>query len=226
MQAMSQSKSFDELMRLFVLRRSVRKYDTTIVPTEDEVRQMVSGAHLAPSAGNSRNRRFIAIFSQSIKLAMKDAVKKKISEILDKINSVRARNEFSRYANAYYTFFSSAPLVFAVVMKPYDSLSRRIIRMYNIDDIPSTSSAIQGVAAAIENLLLAATSLGYGSCWMTGPLVARFELEKILDIKSPEELVAIVPVGKPLTMNKEKLELNRIKPSDINFPEELLKIIR
>ena len=32
---------------------------------------------------------------------------------------------------------------------------------------------LQSVAAAIQNMLLAVHALGYGSCWMTGPLVAQ-----------------------------------------------------
>ncbi len=226
---MSQSKNFNELMEILVNRRSVRRYDSRYVPTEDEVKQMVTAAHLAPSAGNSRNRRFIAVFSQDVKNSMKQAVEDKISFILSKINSPRARREFELYAKAYYTFFASAPVVFAVVMKPYDSISRRIIKMSRIEEgaIPSSSAGIQGVSAAIENLLLAATSLGYGSCWMTGPLIARFELEKILGIKPPEELAALVPVGKSFS-EKEKSDfgLSSDKAHRLDLPSDILQFIR
>lgn len=56
---------------------------------------------------------------------------------------------------------------------------------------------LQSVSAAIQNLLLVAHSLGYGTCWMTGPLVAYRELEEILGVDAPWELVALVPLGVP-----------------------------
>jgi nitroreductase len=39
---------------------------------------------------------------------------------------------------------------------------------------------LQSVAAAIEHMLLAAHALGYGSCWMTGPLVAQDAFGELL----------------------------------------------
>ncbi|MFH1641324.1 MAG: nitroreductase family protein [Nanoarchaeota archaeon] len=67
---------------------------------------------------------------------------------------------------------------------------------------------IQNVAAAIENMLLAATSLGLGSCW-----VGAFEEQKIRTLlKLPETIMphAIVTIGyadeKPLLPQKKKLE--------------------
>jgi nitroreductase len=53
---------------------------------------------------------------------------------------------------------------------------------------------IQDTAAAVENLLIAATALGYGSCWIG----AFDEAEAARALKLPENLrpVAIIPIGK------------------------------
>src|SRR3972149_4826558 len=51
--------------------------------------------------------------------------------------------------------------------------------------------------AAPAPALRAAYSLGYGTCWMTGPLVAKPELESALSLRPPEELLAVVALGKP-----------------------------
>jgi len=37
---------------------------------------------------------------------------------------------------------------------------------------------LQSISAAIQNILLAAHSLGYGACWMTGPVIAYRKIEK------------------------------------------------
>lgn len=50
-----------------------------------------------------------------------------------------------------------------------------------------------------STLLLAATELGYGSCWLSGPLVAREALEALLGIDAPQRLAALVAVGVPAT---------------------------
>ena len=56
---------------------------------------------------------------------------------------------------------------------------------------------IQSAAAAIENLILAATDKGYGTCWMCAPLIAVDEIEKILKIENPWQLICLVPMGIP-----------------------------
>ncbi|MEM1689512.1 MAG: nitroreductase family protein [Candidatus Hadarchaeales archaeon] len=55
--------------------------------------------------------------------------------------------------------------------------------------------AIQDTAAAIQNMLLAAFALGYGTCWI-GAFDER-EVSRILKIPSGVRPVAIIPIGKP-----------------------------
>jgi len=53
-------------------------------------------------------------------------------------------------------------------------------------------------AAAIENILLAATALGYGSLWVEGYVLAQEPLAKsILGVPEHLRLIAIVPIGRP-----------------------------
>jgi len=58
-------------------------------------------------------------------------------------------------------------------------------------------SRIQSVASAISHLLLILHCMGLGAVWMTGPLQAKGEIEKILKMPPNEDLVAFVPVGLP-----------------------------
>ena len=44
----------------------------------------------------------------------------------------------------------------------------------------SPQSAAQGIGAAVENILLAATEMGYGTCYMTGPTHAKKEIEELI----------------------------------------------
>jgi nitroreductase len=70
---------------------------------------------------------------------------------------------------------------------------------YAPDDIKRLrpNPALQSVAAAIEHMLLAIHALGYGSCWMTGPLVAQEAFEKLLGYGKEKYIAALLPVGAP-----------------------------
>jgi nitroreductase len=59
---------------------------------------------------------------------------------------------------------------------------------------PETS--IQTVAAAIQNLLLAAHAEGLGACWMTGPVHVAQQINEFLGIRD-KTLAAVIPIGYP-----------------------------
>ncbi len=51
-------------------------------------------------------------------------------------------------------------------------------------------------AAAIENMLLAGTALGYGTCWVEGDALPREALFKtLLGIPDKKRVMALIPVG-------------------------------
>jgi nitroreductase len=53
-------------------------------------------------------------------------------------------------------------------------------------------------SAAIENMLIASTALGYGSCWVEGDaLPLEEEFKTLLCIPKGKRLLALVPVGVP-----------------------------
>ena len=57
--------------------------------------------------------------------------------------------------------------------------------------------AIQGVAAAIQNSLLAAHALGLGAGWMCAPLFAPDEARAALDLPDDWEPQALITLGYP-----------------------------
>ena len=60
---------------------------------------------------------------------------------------------------------------------------------------------IQDYAAAIENMLLAITSLGYASCWIEGYITESAETQKqiaeLLNIPEKYNVVGYLPIGIP-----------------------------
>ncbi|MDD5085270.1 MAG: nitroreductase family protein [Candidatus Omnitrophica bacterium] len=181
-------------------RRSVRSFLDKPV-SDGDIGKIVAAAAVAPSAGDQKNWRFIAVKDTKLRGDMREAVISRINGLTAKMASPRARKEFLGYSR-YFTFFADAPCVMAVVMTPYDSLTGRILARVEGDKLYISTAGLQSVSAAVENLVLAAEALGLGSCWMTGPMLARFGLEKILGINSPDQLIALVPIGYPKTEPK------------------------
>jgi nitroreductase len=61
---------------------------------------------------------------------------------------------------------------------------------------PGTRWWVEDGAAAIENMMLASTALGYGACWVEGDALPQEEHYKVLlGIPAGKRILALVPVG-------------------------------
>jgi nitroreductase len=57
----------------------------------------------------------------------------------------------------------------------------------------------QDTSAATENMLIAATALGYGSCWVEGSTLPHEErFKELLGVPGDHRLRVLVPIGVPL----------------------------
>ena len=69
---------------------------------------------------------------------------------------------------------------------------------------------VEDGSAAIENILIASTALGYGSCWVEGDaLPLEEEFKNLLFIPQGKRLLALIPIGVPEewpTIEKRPLE--------------------
>jgi nitroreductase len=75
---------------------------------------------------------------------------------------------------------------------------------------PGSRWWVEDGAAAIENMLLASTALGYGACWVEGDALPREALFKtLLGVPDEKRVMALIPVGVAAempTMEKKPLE--------------------
>ena len=77
---------------------------------------------------------------------------------------------------------------------------------------PASRWWVEDGSAAIENMLIAVTALGYGACWVEGDALPREEHYKsLLGIPAEKRLLALVPVGVPAeSPAKEKKPLEQV----------------
>lgn len=75
---------------------------------------------------------------------------------------------------------------------------------------PSSRWWIEDGAAAIENILIASTALGYGSCWLEGyTLPLEEEFKQLLGVPKDKRLLTLVPIGVAVewpTVEKKSLD--------------------
>lgn len=96
----------------------------------------------------------------------------------------------NKLAEAAYnqTWITEAPIIIVVCANEERSASR-------YGERGRTLYCIQDTAAAIQNMLLMAHSLGYGTCWVGA--FNENEVRRILNIPIGVRPVAIIPIGKP-----------------------------
>ena len=77
---------------------------------------------------------------------------------------------------------------------------------------PATKYWLEDGSAAVQNMLVAATALGYGSCWLEGytlPLESQFKA--LLSVPDDRRLLTLVPIGVPVDWpTKEKKPLEQV----------------
>jgi nitroreductase len=180
-------------------RTSVRRFLPEAV-SRDDITAMVGLAVRAANAGNDQMWRFVAVEDAALRTALKDAV----DDALDEMAAwpeLAAMGAEIKVLRAYATFFAAAPVVMAVFALPYVSRGDQMLLARGLSleqrDRLRARPDLQSIGAAVQLLCTAAHALGYGSCWMTAPVLAAPAIEKLLHAEPPARLVALVPIGRP-----------------------------
>ena len=185
-------------------RTSVRRYTSEPVPRGD-VEAMVSLAIRAANAGNAQSWRFVAVEDAATRAAMKGAVDAALDAMEAWPEAAGLEKELKSY-RAYATFFAEAPLVMAVLGVPYRSIADVLLERHEVPrgerDRLRQRPEIQSIGGAVQLLCTAAHALGYGSCWMTAPVLAAPAIEELLGVEPPARLIAVVPIGRPASATK------------------------
>ena len=161
-------------------RRSVRKFKPEPVPKE-VLKKVMEKALWAPSGMNLQNWFFLVMTGER-KETLVNIISKSYDYIAPALKEVFAdKPGVAEFTRKFFKHLGGAPVI---VFAYYRATKER----------PETS--IQSVAAAIQNLLLAAHSEGLGACWMTGPIHVADQINEFLEIED-KTLAAVIPLGYP-----------------------------
>lgn len=171
-------------------RRSIRKYEPREI-SEEILEIVLEGATWAPSAHNTQPWRFIVIKNSVLKLKLARAMAACWKR--DLINDGVSDGDCENLVETSVERFSNAPLLVVpcltmVGMHQYADKKRQRIEFL---------MGVQSVAAAIENMLLAAHAMGLGTCWFCAPLFCPDTVRKVLKIPSNFKPQALITLGYP-----------------------------
>ena len=177
-------------------RRSIRRYRPDPVPPA-LLEAMLEAATWAPSAHNRQPWRFCVVTTAAVKLALSSRLGMQWRTDLAADGVDPALIE-QRVATSHVRLTTAPALIVAALsmdaMDCYPDAERAHAELL---------MAVQSVALACQNLLLAAHDLGLGACWLCAPLFAPEIVRDVLALPGPWQPQALITVGYPAEV-KEK----------------------
>jgi len=161
-------------------RRSVRAFRPDPVPQED-LECILDAARWAPSAGNTQPWRFLVVQDKERLAGFARRIKKRMTRQLAEAG-MPPELQASRLAamGAYLDQVMTAP-VFIFVF---------------VDTREYPDWAVHSGALAVQNLMLAAYALGYGTCFQT-TFFPEEEVREHFAVPGYYKLLCAVPLGRP-----------------------------
>lgn len=178
-------------MKVIRGRRSVRRF-RSVRPGRELVLKVLEAAVWAPSAHNSQPWRFILVDEFEVRRRLADRMAGAWLRDMrrDGVPEVEA---LGRVKSETYERILEAPLLILVCLDT--------TKLHTYPDerrqAAERTLGVQSVAAAVQNMLLAAYTLGLGSCWLCAPLFCKDEVREVLEIPEYVEPQAMVVAGYP-----------------------------
>ncbi|MEM3641100.1 MAG: nitroreductase family protein [Candidatus Bathyarchaeia archaeon] len=171
-------------------RRSIRKYLQKDIP-KSVLKRVLDAARWAPSAHNTQPWRFIIINDSTVKMNLAEAMASEWNK--DLIKNGFSPDERENLVRASVKTFTNSPalIVACLTMENMDKYPDK--RRQNAEYL----MGVQSVAAAIQNLLLAAHAEGLGACWFCAPLFCQHTVKEVLKLPENIEPQALITIGYP-----------------------------
>ncbi len=181
----------------------MRRYLSTEV-SNSVLQRVLDAARWAPSAHNAQPWRFIVVKHLNVKRRLAEAMASEWNKDLHKDGTLP--EECERLIKASIKRFTNPPILIVACLT-----------MNGMDKYPDERRqeaeyvmAIQSVAVAIQNILLAAHAEGLGTCWFCAPLFCPEVVRETLGIPKdirPQVLITLgYPAERPKAPPRKPLE--------------------
>lgn len=188
-----------DLLRFLRARRSLRTYQRRPV-SEDLLAQLLEAATWAPSAHNRQPWRYVIIREQARKEKLARAMGGKLRADLEADGAPEPVIQAD--LDRSFERISSAPLLILLCMSLSDMDSYPDQRR----SAHEMTMAVQSTAMAGQNMLLMASSLGLGACWMCAPLFCAELVAAALDLPADWQAQGMITVGYPAQARSRERE--------------------
>lgn len=168
-------------------RRSVRAYEPSQIKDE-ELQAVLKCALYAPTGGNLQNSRFLVIQNPELMEELNSVIREELAsrEIVE--GEMMAKGIRRARQEGYHFIFHAPTLINAVAPRDH-------------------SNSMANCCTGLENIQLAAASLGLGSCWSNQPhwltdVPAVREIFGRLGLLEDEDIFGSVSIGYPAYVAK------------------------
>jgi len=170
---------FADLFSLLEARKSCRSFQSEVLLKPEEIKMIIKAGQQAPNPLNQQPWSFVVITADEIKKKLRQAGEKAKQAVLD--------NGGPGWVGGFsIDFIEEAPLVIAVLVDP---------RKGGLGDyFNQPAGSIQAGSACMLNMMLAATTLGFGTLWFT--FFDPAEVRPIISVPDNLEIVGLLFVGK------------------------------
>jgi coenzyme F420-0:L-glutamate ligase / coenzyme F420-1:gamma-L-glutamate ligase len=187
----AKSDTYSTLFEVIRSRRSVRQYTEQPIGL-DTIHRLLEVARWAPSAHNRQPWRFVVVADASARqvlgIAMADQLRRQLR--LDGVDEQAIARDASRSVERIAG--AGVVIVVCLTMEDMDAYPDEARQQRE------TLMAVQSVAMAGQNLLLAAHALGLGACWMCAPLFAQATVQDVLGLPPEWQPQGLITLGYPL----------------------------
>jgi nitroreductase len=189
------------LLALMQARRSRRTFSPRPLARE-ELEPLFEAARCAPSATNRQPWRYNVILDPRRKAALCGAVRDRVEALRALLAGSEYLGELQSYSDFFYEPLEAAPAVIVPQWRPFPDTVGALVSRAGHDPAPFSlaprmPAELCGAAAATMSLLLMAEASGLACCWMAGPMLAREDFCRILDIPSPWTPLGAIAIGHP-----------------------------
>ena len=168
-----------EFTQVLTTRRSHRAFTSDAV-TPQQIQELIQACTWAPSPLHLQPWSFVVISEPEVKASVRQVAEKAVKAVV----SAGGPSWVEKYSCA---FLEQAPVIIAVFSDPAKGGMGKYFNQPH--------GAMMGVAAGIQNLLLAATDQGLGSLWFT--FFDPQDMAQALGAPPQLELAGLIPLGVP-----------------------------